>query len=356
MSLKMNKKFVVLGDLHLGARNASPVLCEYQLKYFETELFPYILANNITTILQLGDLFDSRKFSNHVILHQWKERFFGFLESHDIEFITLLGNHDVAHKNTLKVNSTSLFLNSYKNIRIIDKPTEFMFNGNVPFLLIPWICAENTDEVSEMIKETSCIFCAGHFEFAGFEMQKGVSAHGETDTKDFDKFDLVFSGHFHTRSKKKNILYTGVPYEMTWADYDDQKGFHVFDTKTHKISFVKTVTSLFHRIEYDDSDGLKRMYVNSLKDAYVKVVVVNKTDPIHFEKFITNIILENPADLKITDIQIEFDDIEVDDILKLDDTKTMITNFISQIETELDLDVLNDMMHTLYINALEITI
>jgi len=348
-------KFVVLGDLHLGARNASPILCEYQLKYFETELFPYMLLHKITTILQLGDLFDSRKFSNHVILHQWKERFFNFLEEHGIEFITLLGNHDVAHKNTLKVNSTSLFLNSYKNIVIIDKPSDLNVCG-VPFLLIPWICADNTESVKTMIENTDAIFCAGHFAFAGFEMQKGISAHGETDTKDFDKFDLVFSGHFHTRSKKKNILYTGVPYEMTWADYDDQKGFHVFDTKTHKTTFVKTNMMLFHRIEYDDSDGLKRMFVNSLKDTYVKVVVVNKTNPLHFEKFITNIILENPADLKITDIQIEFDDIDVDDILKLDDTKTMITNFISQIETDLDKSELEDIMYTLYINALEITI
>jgi hypothetical protein len=143
---------------------------------------------------------------------------------------------------------------------------------------------------------------------------------------------------------------------MTWADYDDQKGFHVFDTKTHKTTFIKTNMRLFHRIEYDDSDGLKRMFVNSLKDAYVKVVVVNKTNPLHFEKFITNIILENPADLKITDIQIEFDDIDVDDILKLDDTKTLISTFISQIETDLDKDELESIMHTLYINALEITV
>lgn len=351
----MNKKICVLGDLHLGARNASPILCEYQLKYFETELFPYILEHKISTILQLGDLFDSRKFSNHVILYAWKQRFFNFLEEHNIEFITLLGNHDLAYKHSLSVSSTELFLNSYKNIKIIKSPQDTSICG-VPFLLVPWICDENSNTVKSMIRDTDAIFCAGHFEFSGFEMQKGVSAHGETDTKDFDKFDLVFSGHYHTRSKKKNILYTGIPYEMTWADYDDQKGFHIFDAKTHKISFIKTKTSLFHRIEYDDSDGLKRMYVNSLKDAYVKVVVVNKTDPSHFDKFITNILLENPADLKITDIKIEFDDIDTGDMLKLDDTKTMITKFISQIETDLDKDVLGEYMHTLYINALEITV
>lgn len=67
-------EFVILGDVHVGARSASPVMCEHQIKFFEDELFPYMEKHHIIQILQLGDLFDSRNFSNHVILHKWKTR------------------------------------------------------------------------------------------------------------------------------------------------------------------------------------------------------------------------------------------------------------------------------------------
>jgi len=346
-------EFVILGDLHLGARNASPVLCDYQLKYFEDELFPYMEKHKISTILQLGDLFDSRKFSNHIILKQWKDRFFDVLESKGYTLVTLLGNHDLATKNSLSINTPELFLSDYSNITIVNSPKEYAFFG-VNFLLVPWVCLENQVQVKEIIDNSDSLFCAGHFEFDGFEMQKGVAAHGGVAPKEYDKFDLVLSGHYHTRSKKYNILYTGVPYEMTWADFNDQKGFHVFNTKTHKISFVKTKKTLFQRVEYNDKVSVPSIPSNVI-GTYIKVVVINKTNPYEFEKFINGIMLQMPADLKITDIEVDFDDIDVEDELELDDTKTLIGKFIEQVETDLDKDKLKDIMQSLYLSALEVT-
>lgn len=340
--------------MHIGARNASPVLYEYQLKFFEDVLLPYIEKEDVRTILQLGDMFDSRKFSNHGVLFEWRERFFDVLHARGIKVITLLGNHDIASRNSLKVNSTSLFLNHYDNIDIVSSPREQEIEG-VPFVIVPWICDENKDEVDALIQNTTSVYCAGHFEFAGFDMQKGVAANGGDDPSFYEKFDTVFSGHFHTRSSKKNIVYTGVPYEMTWADYNDPKGFHVFDTSRHTFSFVQNPLTLFNRVEYNDKD-VEPTDVVDVKDTYVKVVVVNKTDPYRFEKFINSIVLQNPADLKITDIAFDFDDVDIEEEdLGLEDTKTLIEKFIDQSDTELDKDRLKDMMKSLYLSALEVT-
>ena len=344
-------KFIILGDMHIGVKNASPVLCEYQLRFFETQLFPYMEKHCIDTILQLGDLFDTRKFSNHVILHMWMTRFFDVIEAKKIKFITILGNHDLAYKNTLEVNSTSLFLKSYPSVKIIDKPTNESICG-VSFLLLPWIVEADRSHISSSITNTESLFCAGHFEFSGFEVQKGIDAHGGEDSKNYDHFDIVFSGHYHTKHKKKNILYTGTPYEMSWADYGDQKGFHVFDTKKHKVDFVKNNIGLFYRLEYNDKNNSPDLEYG-LGGSYVKVVVINKTDPHLFEKYINHILLQNPTDLKITDIDHVFDSVDVSGSLKLDDTKTIMDNFIDKIETELDKKKIKDMMHSLYMNSLE---
>jgi len=146
----------------------------------------------------------------------------------------------------------------------------------------------------------------------------------------------------------------GTPYELTWADYNDQKGFHVFNPKTHKVKFVKNPNVLFTRIEYDDKDK-SDLEVPTVKYQYVKIVVINKTNPYLFDKFITNIMSQSPVDLKITDIDHDFDDVDVDvEDLELEDTKTLITKFIDQVDSDLNKDKVKSMMIGLYLSALEV--
>lgn len=344
--------FVVLGDLHLGARNASAIIANHQLEFFEKQLFPYMDKHGIDTMLQLGDMFDSRKFSSHLILDMWQKRFFDVVQAKGYKLIILIGNHDIPMRNSVKINSPRLLLESYQSVSIIDTAQTVNIKG-IDFLILPWICNENRSEILKMIEESSSIYCAGHFEFSGFEMQKGVIGSGGESIKEFEKFDVVLSGHYHTRSKKSNILYTGVPYEMTWADFNDSKGFHVFNTTAHTIKFVKNTSALFCKIEYDDS-ALANIAPTDLKGKYVKVVVFNKTDPYKFDKFITNIMSQDVADLKITDVEIDLDDVAVDN-LELEDTKTLMTNFISQVDTDLDKTKIKNLLHNVYLQALEIT-
>ena len=52
-----------------------------------------------------------------------------------------------------------------------------------------------------------------------------VMDHG-MESKLYQKFTKVFSGHYHTRSNDGRIFYIGNPYEMFWNDVNDDRGFH----------------------------------------------------------------------------------------------------------------------------------
>ena len=345
-------KICFLGDIHIGARNASNVVCEHQLKFFENELFPYLKANKISTIVQLGDLFDNRKNSNHYILSEWKIRFFDYLEKNKINLITLIGNHDIFHRNNLKINATSLILGKYKNITIIEEPSEIMI-GDTQFAVIPWVCDENREEVSKVLLTSISNYCLCHAEFKGFAMQKGIEGHGTEETHLYDKFDLVLSGHYHTRSHVNNILYTGIPFELTWADYDDQKGFHVFDEESHNFDFVKTRTQLFTKIEYVGNDT-NLPSSDIITDCYVKLIVIDKGDSSKLESFISKLNNMNPIELKVIESDVNFSsDDNVETNIELKSTINLIQDFVNNNETTLDKNRLNMMLGELYVESQE---
>ena len=355
----MKNKFIILGDMHIGARNANITVMEHQLYYFEQVFFPYLKKHNITTILQLGDLFDTRKFSNHLILHNWKRRFFDYMETAGIEFITLLGNHDIVFKNTIDVNSSTLFLSHYDNITIIDKATEVGIMG-VSFLLVPWICAENREDIIEKVKNTSSVYCAGHFEFAGFEINPGQVCDKGEDKSIFEKFDVVYSGHFHTKSHKDNIQYVGIPYELTWIDYNDPKGFFVFDTRTRTTEYIQNTIPLFVKIYYDDKDKgseyFKTIKCNHSSNSYVKLIVTNKTDIYQFDKLFNKISALQPIELRIMDELEDFDNIEMtEDELKVEATVDLIDSFVKQTDTTLDKERVSVILKSLYVEALNLS-
>ena len=57
-------KLVILGDTHFGARGDSLDFHRYFEKFYNEVFFPYLLENDIKVVVQLGDLFDRRKFIN----------------------------------------------------------------------------------------------------------------------------------------------------------------------------------------------------------------------------------------------------------------------------------------------------
>ena len=121
-------------------------------------------------------------------------------------------------------------------------------------LLLPWINSENYDYTINLIKETKSRIAMGHLELNGFRATRGLMMENGMDVDIFDKFDTVYSGHFHTRLTNGKIHYLGNPYEMYWNDVNDTRGFHIFDTDTLIHTPVNNPYKLFYNIYYEDTN------------------------------------------------------------------------------------------------------
>jgi DNA repair exonuclease SbcCD nuclease subunit len=349
-------KLCILGDTHFGARGDSLDFHKYFQKFYDEVFFPYLIENDIKVVFQMGDLFDRRKFINFNSLYLSRKYFFEKCERLGIQLHTLIGNHDVAYKNTLEVNSPSLLLNEYNNIEIYEEFDTVEFDG-VSIDVVPWICDDNVDDIFNRMKDSKAQICFGHFEIAGFEMDRGNICESGIDKQSLSKYDVVLTGHFHHKSTDGNITYVGTPYEMTWADWNDPKGFHIFDTETREMNFVKNSFSMFHKITYDDGkttfEDWKEYDFSKLKECYVKVVVLNKQNPFLFDHVIDNLYKAGVSDLSIVE---DFTDVNVDldqDIInQAEDTITILSKYIDNLTLDVEPEKLKTLVRELYVEAL----
>lgn len=351
-------KLCILGDVHLGVRNDSMIFHELYRKFYEEVFFPYLIDNQIEHVFQLGDLFDRRKYINFQTLQSAKEYFFNPLRDNHIKFYTLLGNHDVFYKNTLNVNSTELVLGEYDNVFVYREPEKISF-GSIVFDVIPWICDENRESILNFINESSSSHCLGHFELSGFEMDRGNICHEGDDASILKRYELVLTGHFHHKSQKGNILYVGTPSEHTWADYNDPRGFHIFDTETRELTFIENPFTVFRKFVYNDEDffynEVKSYDYEQFKEKYVKVVVAKKTNDFVFETFIQNIIKACPADLSIIeDFAEQITDEPMNEVDQADDTITILSKYVDGIEIDLNKERLKSILREVYTEALTV--
>lgn len=341
-------KILLITDQHFGARNDSQVYIDKYKKFYSETVLPYIDKNKITNVIALGDTFDRRKTINFNSLQAAKDMWFDPLRDRGVDMHMLVGNHDIYYKNTLRISSPQLLLGDYDNITVVDNPTELRV-GDLDILLLPWICDDNRKQSMDLIGSSDASVCLGHLELNSFEPIPGYTMDHGDDPNMFSKFDLVCSGHFHHRSTKTNITYLGNPYQMFWNDYGCDRGFHVLNTKTKKLSFVKNPNVMFHKIYYRDSETATINY-EQLKGSYVKLIVEKKEDQILFDKTLRQINNSDIADLKIIeDTFVHLDD--VDDTLEQEDTLTMLQNCVQEIDNK---DEVFGILKSLYVEALRL--
>lgn len=348
-------RVAVLGDTHFGVHNASPVFDEYFKKFYTDVFFPYLKQNDISTVLQLGDIVDCRKATNHLSIYNAKKYFFDVFEECGISLVTILGNHDIYYRDTLDVSFSDLFLGKYENVTVIKEPTEYAFCDNgrkySKVMLLPWICKQNEERTAEMIRNTRCAVAFGHLELAGFAMNKGYEMQHGMDASFLKKFESCWSGHYHTKSDKGNIHYAGTPYEITMVDADDPKYFHVYDCDTGEMEAIRNPYTMYEKIVYSKgfSDDLSK-YTGKI----IKLTVEDRGETKDYEKFISMLQDTNPADLKILEESFEYkEDNTTDGVsveLGMDDTLGIINNYIDGIEN-INSDSIKSIFNNLYTEA-----
>ena len=354
-------KVCLLGDTHLGARNDNLAFHDYFEKFYTDVFFPYLEKHNIDTVIQFGDLFDRRKYVNFITLSRSRQYFFDKLRERGITLHVFVGNHDTFYKNTNEINSPDLLLHDYKNVHVYSHPTDITLDGT-PITLLPWVCSGNYQQCLDHIAQTRAQILFGHLELAGFEMHRGTfNDHGQFDHNVLSKFDLVCSGHFHHRSSRGNIHYLGTPYEMTWSDFQDPRGFHIFDTSTRDLEFIQNPYRMFNKIHYDDSNGMATMEsmldinLDMYRNTFVKVIVHQKTNPYWFDMFITKLEKNGVVDMQVVEDHLNLNLEDDSDIIdEAEDTLTILRKVVEGIETNVPKKDIDNFLTSLYTEALHV--
>jgi hypothetical protein len=313
--------------------------------------FPYLEEHGITTVVDMGDTFDSRKGVDFSALAWAKNNYYDRLQDMGIRVHTIVGNHTAYYKNTNDVNAVDLLLREYDNVPVYSEPTEISLD-KLKVLLIPWINSENQEKSFGLIKKSNCKVAMGHLELNGFRAHRGhVMDHGhESDL--YNKYERVFSGHYHTRSDNGKIFYLGNPYEMFWNDLEDPRGFSIFDTKTLEHFHVDNPYRLFYNIYYNDTPH-QLFDVSQYENKIVKVVVRKKTSTKDFEKFIDKLYEVGVSDLKIVENFVLQESSEFE-VFESEDTISILDRYINESEINLDKSRIRDIMRDTYQQACEL--
>ena len=352
-------KVALVTDLHFGARNDNLKVAAHQKKFYDEVFFPYLKEHNIKEVIDLGDTFDRRRYISFTSLKAAKAMFFDPLKENGIKTHMIVGNHDAVYKNTIELNSIYLLLQEYDNIIEYEKPTDVQIGG-CDILMLPWICAGNQQETMLAVQHTKAQIVMSHLELKGFEFMRGHIMHDGMDHKVFDKFDMVCSGHYHHKSTEGNINYLGCPYEMTWQDYQDEKGFHIFDTETRELTRVVNPYNMFYKLWYDDQEmdfeDIAKIDFDQYKDSFVKVIIKNKTNPYLFDSYIERLEKNELINLQIVEDHLNLDLEDTDDIInEAEDTVTILDKYVDGLEISADKDKVKTLMRELYNEALSIT-
>ena len=345
-------KIAIITDQHFGARKNSKLFHDYFLKFYEDIFFPTLIKEGITTIVDMGDTFDSRKGVDFVSLEWAKNHYYDKLEELGITVHTIIGNHTAYYKNTNDLTGVGLFLREYDNVKIYPETEEVRLD-KTKFLFVPWINSENQEKTFELIDETDSPCVMGHLELNGFMATRGHYMEHGMDANIFDKFDRVFTGHYHMRSNQGNVYYLGNPYEMYWNDVNDrERGFHLFDTDTLEHTPVNNPYQLFHNLYYEDTPH-QMLDITKYDQKILKVIVRKKSDPKQFEKYIDKLYSSNLAELKIVENfdLTESEEFEADES---EDTISLLNRYIQESEVDLDKSVITEILQDVYREACEV--
>lgn len=352
----MNKRICILTDTHCGCRLNSEAFLNNQKEFYEKVFFPSLDKSGIDQILHLGDYFDSPTSLNIRTLKLHREMFLDECKDKDIHLTILAGNHDSYYKDSLDTTSILEFFSSYENVDVVDNPVSLSYS-QLPIVAIPWINAENEKSCLSLLKSTEAKICVGHFEMKGFERYKGVMLEEGLDPKIFKKFKTVLSGHYHHKSSKGNIHYLGSPFEITWNDCGEERGFHILDISTGELEFVENPHSMFRKVSYDDEGKTTDQMlaeVSKLKLAgkVVKLIVYNKTNEWLYGQYIKELEAAGPEKLEIVPLSAQGNSSDAE-VSADKDTLEMILEAAKEIPTDSDKKEVIKLLRELYLESTE---
>lgn len=249
-------KILITSDWHIESGIYTDIGIEY-LNFVED----YCKENNIEKIIIAGDLVEkASKIKND----SFKALFFKLFEmkNNGLELIIILGNHDIY------TNDNDSLIEIFSVFGKVIKSPEQMTIYNRQFDMVPY-----TKREDDLPKEGDILIT--HISIADFSFDNNYHVNEKVAfaREYFKDFNYVFSGHFHKQQTKDNITYIGSPYQLSFGEEGQDKGFIVFDCKTsewERINYTKAPKYItFNAKDYDKQD---------VKNKFVRVRIKEKLD------------------------------------------------------------------------------
>lgn len=346
-------KVGIITDIHFGVRNGSKFFLDKYESFFENVFFPTLIERGITTLWIMGDTWEYRTKIESVTLWRAQKMFFDRLEELNIKTYMIYGNHDVAYRNRNDINTIDFLGKMYSNIYVIPTYETIEFDG-LPVNFLSWVNNANLDDSLKFIAEAPPTVLCGHFEIKSFEMIKGHMCEHGFDKSIFERYDQVYSGHFHTVSTDGRIFYVSNPFQTNWSDYNLDKGFRIFDTATRDLEFIANPYDVYAKIAYDENTDVVAFDYEDFRDKIVRVYIqaYSRLSQNKFSLFMEKLnAVTHSADV------IELDETTVvgeDGQIEYVDNHQLIDIYIDEViqNPNINKDSLKAMFHEMYTEAL----
>lgn len=299
-------QIAAVGDTHFARRNEDPTIKKY-IKDGQHAFFDFLAdelkRRNIKTIIQSGDVFDTRNSLNVEALVQTRRLFKDKLKDFDKHVI--LGNHDLYYEDSYEISSLELF-EDIPNLTIYRKDMTTIKLLGKDWLMVPWliksaehIFIEHLKKMAEKPEEKNKTVLYGHWDTIGTIMEGNNVSLGGLDSNLFTNAStLTISGHFHGHSELKKadstLLYLGSPYPLTFINSDQSHGIWLIDENNNYEFIENTISPNFKTImDTNDLDNLP-----DLRNSFVRFYIDRNKSPEEFLKAKMKIEAKKPLVLK----------------------------------------------------------
>jgi hypothetical protein len=209
----------VFSDIHWGRSNNSPVALQDN-EEFTNWMIDEARTRGCEVAIFCGDFFDSRHNLGVNALN-CAMRSLEKLNNAFQKLYFIPGNHDLYLRASRDVSSIVVARN-FSNIDLIFEPKTI---GDVTFL--PWLVGDEHKNLSGFKSR----YVMSHLEMAGFLMNAKVEMPDGPHAVKADQFvghEYVFTGHFHMRQAKENVVYLGNVMPFSFSDaWDEARGFMI---------------------------------------------------------------------------------------------------------------------------------
>lgn len=266
----INRAFII-SDTHFGIKNGSAEWLDIQREYFYDFLFPLLRKEykRGDVLIHCGDVFDSRHsitlFTINFVIEIFEEL------SKIMPVNIILGNHDIAKKNSNDVNSVKI-LKWIPNVRVYEEPEIISASGK-KLLMMPW--RANHQEETECIQKFKADFLFCHTDVQGLKFNRTTEITEGITFDDIKHFRKVFSGHIHYAQNRGNFRMMGCPYPLTRSDVNNEKGIWLFDFQSEEEKFFpntfspKFIRVVFEKILEMEEEDAKNLFNNNFVDVLI---------------------------------------------------------------------------------------